>query len=307
MKLNIVLIYAVALIFFDGMDNKLTSAQRHTDTSGQETETNSQTIKMNKFEELKRQYRSFHNKTLENFEIVDAIRRGREKIQVHWDSPVELALNSTGRILRSVAMPGASERENARRRVQFIDSAIFLISLNSPAFVIGEPKKYLCVTVKRNKKAKPRGHMYLQDCQKGSVQDMLFDTNTEGQIFLQVPGGNNIFGGTFCIDIKKPKENARLDISNCDVLEPEQQWNLLRESFFWKPSRNDGLCVTSRPYKASRKGGGRLVLKACGQGRDVLGQKWVSCDVETATSCFVDDYGRLDCSLDDFIFKCGDA
>ena len=284
-----------------------------------------------KFEELKRSYHTFHNKTLEDSEILDAIITGRERERARLIDYNEKEIGPN-RNLRVATGSKSTKVDFGHRQIQAdINNGGIGAEGTAGLYIIVTPYSYkkkhgeitrLCVWAKRNKAKKDsQQKLSLVDCTQAPLGDILFDSymvdddsndnefeRDTQQIRLQDAGGErgNIFRDGFCIATHKRKKGDSLYIETCDVHRAEQ---IFDQQVFkgvddqWKPAFQSNLCVTAKPPKRAWKGGGSLVLKPCGKIQYARGQIWEICQLEQ-TCVFTQGNGLLDCSVFDLINKC---
>mmetsp|Transcript_42481 Transcript_42481/g.128915 ORF Transcript_42481/g.128915 Transcript_42481/m.128915 type:complete len:416 (-) Transcript_42481:271-1518(-) len=169
--------------------------------------------------------------------------------------------------------------------------------------------EFLCVgfdQIKPSFLPKPRQKVKMVDCQLTPALQTGMKYTSNNDIVWQ--NTDKIFWD-WCVETNKVR-NGMIRVDTCKLDNPLQQWLLVHVKGqsgkvgdgTWRSLVDENYCVTGKPSKAGRQGGGRLKMSKCtSRGKRRMAQTWIWCkDINSKCEIEVDkdnDSGYIDCSI----------
>uniref|UniRef100_A0A6U6HQ55 Uncharacterized protein n=1 Tax=Odontella aurita TaxID=265563 RepID=A0A6U6HQ55_9STRA len=253
--------------------------------------------------ELRQQYFEYHNRSLEDEEIEHALRVAEQKPGNSWD---ELFRPKIDDAMKRRKVIGAQNQTSISRRrsLQTIrQEQGFLITALSPGLVDATQPVWCAAIRKITNNGKVReGILTLKNCEATPEAEIAVEYTTDFNIqwhaATAAATGNNIFAREYCIGVGRASPSARLRTEVCDLANANQIWGILAADATWRLDPTD-FCATARTGKnRGAKGGGKIVLKKCGNARFSQNQDWLYC-FRGALCTFIGEF--LEC---DFQSEC---
>lgn len=252
--------------------------------------------------DLKRRYFEFHGKELTEEMLENAIAEARERGPKRFEEGYEMRLTR--------ALPGLEEhvQEHAvhprtGRKLQVIgNGAGIIVSALSPGFRwnYGRNEFYCAGFDEIAPKFLPKvgTKLTMLDCYNTPIEQINVDYTVDGELLFDFIDG---VYWDWCASTKNVRK-GRLTCDKCDITDPLQQWNILSDTASdgtWRPRDDDFRCVTGKPPKSGKNGGGRLKLTSCTtKKKSRQAQTFVYC--RDSSNCDIDDAsGYIDCIIQD--------
>lgn len=252
--------------------------------------------------DLKRRYFEFHGVELTDEMLDKAVADAREKGPKRFEEGYKMRLKAKLPGLEEHQEEHSVHRETGRRLQTVTRGFGIIVSALSPGWQWNYGRnEFYCAgfdEIKPPFLPKEGTKITMLDCYNTRYEQISIQyTNDDELIFPDIDG----VYWDWCSATNNARK-GKLRCERCDITDPLQQWTLLdadSSDGTWRPREDDFRCVTGRPPKSGRDGGGRLKLRACSTKKKTRqAQTFVFCR-DTGNCDINDDSGFIDCIIED--------
>eukprot|EP00566_Odontella_aurita_P021065 CAMPEP_0113597446 /NCGR_PEP_ID=MMETSP0015_2-20120614/41006_1 /TAXON_ID=2838 /ORGANISM="Odontella" /LENGTH=371 /DNA_ID=CAMNT_0000505293 /DNA_START=79 /DNA_END=1195 /DNA_ORIENTATION=+ /assembly_acc=CAM_ASM_000160 len=193
-------------------------------------------------------------------------------------------------------------QEQGYRRVQSLISrnrAYFYISGDSPGYEWNYGRnEFYCLAIKKFRrgknsevKLKRNEPLTLKNCKDTRIEEMV--TSYQNDYKVTMNQMRNPFS-SWCLTVKKVEIGQQLRVDHCNsdtATNGNQKWSIFKGfpregGQVMKPKTATDLCVTLKPPKSGKRGGGKATLQKCAtqSEKDRNSQAMISCEATTSNS-----------------------